>query len=542
MNSKKNISSLILLASMVLVSLIAVQIYWVNNAIKLKQEAFNRNATDAVNTVIDKLEKKETLDKLRSHQKARFLFFNEDSINQLPDQIPDSGLEYLIVQNISQNNGKHRIQMVKEITGERKDVVEKEYVNSDSSLLREVDVMDEFKIDVAKDTSTLLVKGEQMPLDSLIKSRLGRKTAFVGDIVKRLMEVNLYDGIEARVNMVFLDSLLRYELAKRGISAKFDYGITNEDEKLILVSNNEAESKLEKSDFEALLFPNDIVQSTNTLKVYFPNSTGYVLKSSWIILLVSLFIIIAISALLIYTLRTIYRQKRLSEIKNDFINNMTHELKTPISTISLAHEALQDPDLAKSPTVVKRYVDMIGEENKRLGTLVQSVLQHAVLDKGEFNLRKEIVNFHTLIHSLVDKINLQVREKQGTIVLKLEAEKPNISVDQVHFTNVVYNLLDNANKYSPDKPEITVKTWNEEDNLVLSVSDKGQGIAKENLKHVFDKLYRVPTGNLHDVKGFGLGLSYVKIIVDKHNGSVDAKSQINKGSEFIVKIPINNEN
>ncbi|MCI5058691.1 MAG: HAMP domain-containing histidine kinase [Flavobacteriales bacterium] len=542
MNSKRNISSLILLASLVLVSLIAVQIYWVNNAIKLKQEAFDRNAKDAVNTVIDKLEKKETLDKLRSHQKARFLFFNEDSITQLPDQIPDSGLEYLIVQNVSQENGKHSIKMIKEITGERKDVIEKEYYNSDSSLFREVDVMDEFKIDVTKDTSTLLVKGEQMSLDSLIKSRIGRKTTFVGDIVKRLMEVNLYAGIGERINKVFLDSLLQFELQKRGISTKYEYGVLNEENKIVLTSDQKAEKKLLTSEFEAILYPNDIVQSNNLLKVHFPNSTSYVLKSSWIILMVSLFIIVAISALLIYTLRTIYRQKRLSEIKNDFINNMTHELKTPISTISLAHEALQDPDLSNNATVVKRYVDMIGEENKRLGTLVQNVLQHAVLDKGGFALKREIVNFHDLINNLVDKINLQVREKEGTIVLKLDAKQPNVQVDEVHFTNVVYNLLDNANKYSPSKPEITVRTWNEDRNLMVSVSDKGQGIAKENVKHVFDKLYRVPTGNLHDVKGFGLGLSYVKIIVEKHLGTVDVKSQLNKGSEFIVKIPMNYEN
>jgi two-component system phosphate regulon sensor histidine kinase PhoR len=252
----------------------------------------------------------------------------------------------------------------------------------------------------------------------------------------------------------------------------------------------------------------------------------------------SAFIVIAIIFVFYATVRTIIHQKRTSEIKNDFINNMTHELKTPISTVSLACEALQDPDLASNKAVVSRYVNMINDENKRLGLLVEEVLQSAVLDKGDFKLKNEHLELNTLVKSVIDKFGIQVRERGGLVKTDYYPLQIPVTGDAVHLANVVSNLLDNANKYSKEQPEISVSTSVQNGQATVQVTDNGIGISKENQKRIFDKLYRVPTGNRHDVKGFGLGLSYVKIIIERLGGSVGLISQLGKGSTFIINLPV----
>ncbi|MEM9022902.1 MAG: HAMP domain-containing sensor histidine kinase, partial [Bacteroidota bacterium] len=222
------------------------------------------------------------------------------------------------------------------------------------------------------------------------------------------------------------------------------------------------------------------------------------------------------------------------------INNMTHELKTPISNISLASEALIYQSIQKTYRALSRNIGMIGDENKRLGLLVEEVLQSAVLDKGEFKLKKTAVDLHELIRGIVDKIGIQVRERNGEVEVDLEATESVVDADRVHVTNLVYNLIDNANKYSPDQPRITVRTRNRGAGVEIEVEDQGIGISRENQRKIFDRLYRVPTGNLHNAKGFGLGLNYVKIVAEKHGGEVSVDSQLNRGSRFRVYIPFTN--
>ena len=243
-----------------------------------------------------------------------------------------------------------------------------------------------------------------------------------------------------------------------------------------------------------------------------------------------------------YTIRTISRQKKLSVIKTDFINNMTHELKTPISTIGLACEALSDPDISQSEALNKSYLNMINDENVRLGTLVERVLQSAVIDKGELKIKPENINIVDLINQVVKRISLQIESKGGSIAIENNIVKEIISADRIHLTNVLYNLIDNANKYSLTNPDIKVIVSKEGNHLSIAISDKGIGISKENQKKVFEKLYRVPTGNVHNVKGFGLGLSYVKAVAEMHNGTVELKSELSKGSSFILKLPYGKEN
>ena len=275
--------------------------------------------------------------------------------------------------------------------------------------------------------------------------------------------------------------------------------------------------------------------------VSFPNRKSYAIDkpienvTPWYYLFgILLFILIYFG----YTVSIILQQKKLSEIKNDFINNMTHELKTPISTIRLSSETLLN-DINESPEKIERYASIIYKENRRLEHQVERVLNIAKLDKGEIKLSYTTFDIHEIIEEAKENLEFnQMEDSGGTINLQLDAKESVVNSDMVHLTNVIYNLLDNAIKYCDKTPDILIKTSNSRQKIVISITDNGKGIAKEDLKLIFDKFYRVPTGNLHDVKGFGLGLFYVKSIVEKLKGTVIVKSQLKKGSEFIITLPL----
>jgi two-component system phosphate regulon sensor histidine kinase PhoR len=248
-------------------------------------------------------------------------------------------------------------------------------------------------------------------------------------------------------------------------------------------------------------------------------------------------------AIFTYTIMIILKQKKLSMIKNDFINNMTHELKTPISTISLASQMLHDNSISNSPKVTEHISSIILQESKRLSFQVEKVLQMAVFNEGRLKLKFKELHFHELIRNVIHNFELRVKSKEGKLDAELLAENDLIKGDEVHLTNVIFNLFDNAVKYSREKPEILIKTENKNGFLLISVRDNGIGIAKEHLDQIFERFFRVPTGNVHDVKGFGLGLSYVKKIVESHQGKIKAESVVNKGTKFVIYFPLNiNEN
>jgi two-component system phosphate regulon sensor histidine kinase PhoR len=232
------------------------------------------------------------------------------------------------------------------------------------------------------------------------------------------------------------------------------------------------------------------------------------------------------------------KQKKLSLIKNDFISNMTHEFKTPISTISLASEMLSDATIAQTQEKQQRYIKMIRDENKRLSVLVESILQTSILDKGEFKLKLSDVDIHEIINNAINNTQLLIGQRHGSIQTYLKAQKYKLQADKVHLTNIVFNLIDNAIKYSKEAPEISITTYNTAEGIMIQVKDNGIGISKENQRKIFDKFYRVPTGNVHNVKGFGLGLSYVLAVVLKHNGTISVNSELGKGSTFNVHLPI----
>jgi two-component system phosphate regulon sensor histidine kinase PhoR len=285
------------------------------------------------------------------------------------------------------------------------------------------------------------------------------------------------------------------------------------------------------------LTPGNVFSQPKFLSVFFPDQNKYLLRTMWLLLTVSALFILVIIFSFSFTVSTIIRQKKVSEIKNDFINNMTHELKTPISTISLACQALKDPDIKNRVGIVDSYINVIADENKRLAMVVENVLRTAVMDKGELKLKIVDLNVNEVVDQVLQNMKLQLEQRGGSFITDLQADQPYVQADMVHLTNVVFNLVDNALKYTEKIPVIKVGTRNEANGLVLFVEDNGIGISKENQRKIFDKLYRVPTGNIHNVKGFGLGLSYVKAIVDKHSGWITVKSELNKGSRFEIHIP-----
>ncbi|GAB4398031.1 MAG: hypothetical protein OHK0053_15790 [Microscillaceae bacterium] len=273
------------------------------------------------------------------------------------------------------------------------------------------------------------------------------------------------------------------------------------------------------------------------LRVSFLNPQQYVFSQMWGMLGASFLFIVVLAAGFVMTIQTVLRQKKLSEMTTDFINNMTHELKTPISTISLASNMLRREPILAKPEKIIHYSSMIHEENQKLQEQVEQVLRIAKLEKGDIQLEKSPVSVHEIVKKALSSIDLQVRERNGQIRCYLNALRHEIMADVNHLTNVISNLLDNANKYSPEKPEITISTHDREDGVVISVEDKGIGMSKDKQKHIFDKFYRVPTGNIHDVKGFGLGLAYVKMMVDAHKGQIYLASEPGKGSRFDLFLP-----
>jgi two-component system phosphate regulon sensor histidine kinase PhoR len=275
------------------------------------------------------------------------------------------------------------------------------------------------------------------------------------------------------------------------------------------------------------------------LRLYFPNRSRVLWKDSLWLLAASLFFTLLILFAFSYTVYVILRQKKVSDMKNDFINNMTHEFKTPIATISLATDSLTSDKIIKEPGKVRRFARIITQENRRMLNQVEKVLQMALIDQRDFGLQVEKVPLHELISEAVDYIRLQVEKRGGTVQMKLDARQDVIKADRTHVSNIIHNLLDNANKYSSEVPKIQVETKNVSDGVEIRVIDHGIGMTREARKKIFDKFFRVYTGNIHDVKGFGLGLSYVKAIVTAHEGSIDVESEPGKGSTFIVFLPFN---
>lgn len=377
-------------------------------------------------------------------------------------------------------------------------------------------------------------------LQENLKNRYQYQRLLLDEVVMNILNTASSKDLRKRVNFRNLDGYLKSELLNNGISLPYHFVVIDKNGKEIYRCSDYDEKGVESA-YIQVLFPNDPPTQLSYLKVHFPTKQAYIFDEITFMLPAVAFTFVLL-ILFLFIMFTVFRQKKLSEMKNDFINNMTHEFKTPISSISLAAQMLQDPVVAKSPAMFKHISGVINDETKRLRFQVEKVLQMSMFERRAATLKMKEVNANSLIYGVIKTFTLKVEQYGGSIASELEAENDIIYVDDMHFTNIIFNLMDNAVKYRrPKEPLLlTVKTWNEGSKLYMSIADNGIGMKKEDLKKVFEKFYRVHTGNRHDVKGFGLGLAYVRKMIEEHKGSIRAESEFGKGSKFIITIPLLN--
>lgn len=520
--SRKFILLLIITMSFAVIGLVLVQYFWINNAVKVKEEQFDLLVNKAIIQICKDVENQET---------ALEITNEVYSFNDTKKRIPRV---YKKINNLL--NRKDTFGSTISKSTETLKIYENNYIDTSSKVT--ITSGDS----VLSINSTVGTKGVNIneisteELQTYLIKKVKNKTLLVDKLVSRLL--NYDDNIFTRIKKYTLESIINNELRKIKIDIQYEYAVKNINDGIILKSANYNDSNL-TDNFKVNLFPNDVLTVPTYLFLYFPKKKTYIYQSIGFIGSSSFILTLAIFIIFSYTLYIIITQKKLSEMKNDFINNMTHELKTPISTISLASQMLKDSSISVNKNSLESISAIIEDESKRLGFQVEKVLQMAIFEKGEFRLKLKAVNINEIVTTVINNYSIQVENKNGKIESKLLAKEPIILADELHLTNIILNLLENAVKYSKANPEILVTTDNNKQGVFITIQDNGIGINKEYLKKIFDKFYRVPTGNIHNVKGFGLGLSYVKKIIEEHNGTIKVESEIDKGTKFVVFFPLN---
>ena len=376
-------------------------------------------------------------------------------------------------------------------------------------------------------------------LKEIVKNRYVYQKALLDEVVMNMLYSASDKPLKERVNFKILDQDLKAELINNGINIPYHFTVTTQDGREVYRCPDYTDEGSEYS-YKQILFRNDPSSKMGVVKIHFPDINSYI-YSSVRFMIPSVVFTLILMATFIFTIVVVFRQKKYSEMKNDFVNNMTHELKTPIASISLAAQMLNDDSVPKSEKMMKHLVGIVSDETKRLRFLVEKVLQMSMFDRKKSSFtKKKMLDLNEMLESIANSFSLRVEHTGGKIYLDVEAVDSTICVDEVHFQNVIFNLMDNAVKYSkPDQPlDVYLKTWNDDKFVYFSIRDTGLGMRKEDLKKIFEKFYRVHTGNVHDVKGFGLGLAYVKKVVDLHDGDIKVESEYGKGTTFTVKLPV----
>jgi len=493
--------------SAALIGIAWLQVDLIRSAVKVKEEKFRQNVFESLNAVSERLEQQEKLEAMRTMR-----YLNGYMMNYYAEEMRTNSGALRLSAEIS----------LGQITS--KDL--------HSSIIG------------AFDTDCPRCRAEKYDYTSRL----------INSMRYRYYEQASKTPLVERINLEQLNAFIEQELSDRGIDTDYQYGVYSNPRRSFVIADGHymvedprpkeflpGYENLYTSDFRVNLFSGDD-STPGLLMIHFPEATSFVWSSLWMNLLGSILFTGIILFCFAYTINVIFRQKKLSEMKTDFINNMTHEFKTPIATISLAADSISSPLIAGKADKVQRFATIIKQENKRMNSQVEKVLQMALLDKEDHKMKFTEVNLHEIIQQAVENISLQVEKKDGIVKEELKATKPIVEGDLTHLSNIINNLLDNANKYSPEKPEILVQTRNVSNGVEVIIKDNGIGMSKEARKHIFDKFYRVHTGDLHDVKGFGLGLSYVKTMMTAHKGTIDVKSELGKGSSFILFFPFHVEN
>ena len=390
-----------------------------------------------------------------------------------------------------------------------------------------------------KDKNSLADAAKTM--QEIVRNRYVYQKALLDEVVYNILYTASDKPLKERVNFRMLDQDIRTELINNGVNIPYHLTVSTTDGREVFRCPDYSDEGKEYT-YQQLLFRNDPQSKMGVVRIHFPEMNSYIF-SSVRFMIPSIIFTIVLLITFIFTIAVIFRQKRLTEIKNDFINNMTHELKTPIASISLAAQMMNDDSITKTEQMTKHLSGVITDESKRLRFLVEKVLQMSMFDKKSIIFKKKELDLNEMVEQIAQTFVLRVEHTGGKIYTEIEAIDSAIYVDEVHFQNAITNLMDNAVKYrKQEEPlDIYIRTWNDAEKLYLSIRDTGQGIKKENLKKIFDKFYRVHTGNKHDVKGFGLGLAYVKKVIDLHQGNIKVESEVGKGTKFIISLPIMKE-
>jgi two-component system, OmpR family, phosphate regulon sensor histidine kinase PhoR len=567
--NRKLFAGLLVLMGVSIVGIIVVQLVWMNNALRVKNELFERGVSEALNSTVDQLEKLHDVNVIgnimfsdtsgvdlkkvnpvnksivisqrfapqKSHiriirERGKTTGSSQYQFSIKADSVKSGILNYSYQAKHSgsaKNNDKAVI--AKTINSNQNIVVLKDTIEGDADSLFTVGIVMIDSLENCLDTFSLVAP----ELSKRVKLKATKLKDVASKVVTEVLTWDAYDVDHKQISEV-----LKKALEEQNITIGFEYGVLRDT--LIHEKSEAADSlKLVNSKFQANLYPNNIFMKDLKLSVYFPGKESFILRSvNWLLLasLVFSLIILATFALSIFY---ILRQKKISEMKSDFINNMTHEFKTPIATISVATDSITNDKVIGDPEKIRYFTGMIKKENTRMNRQVEDILTIARLDKKEFEFNWEPIDAHDLIEDAIESISIQIEKKAGQIETHFEASNPVITTDKFHCTNVVYNLLDNAIKYSVEAPVIKVSTKNTPIGILISVADNGIGMTKTVQGKIFEKFYRQEGGNVHNVKGFGLGLSYVKAVVDANQGKISVKSEPGAGSNFEVFLPFTRE-
>ena len=512
---KSTIWLLVLIMGLTFIGLLYLQISYMDAMVKMRNEQFNEAVKRSLYRVSKSLEWEETrryLDEDIEETQKKLL----SSLNQDGDQT--SQLEYIQKDHFSIMNADGTISNF-EFKGYSTDTIER-------------------RVSISPRHGSNTISSTSKAMQDILKGQYLYQKALLDEVVFKILAKSSSRPVMERINVKKLNDFLKTDLQNNGLNLPYQFAIIDKDGHLVY-RTRDFDPEKERDSYTQILFPNDPPSRLNYLKVNFPTQRNYIFTSIKFMIPSFIFTVIMLITFL-FTIVIAFRQKRLTEMKNDFINNMTHEFKTPISTISLAAQMLNDPEVAKSPTMFKHISGVINDETKRLRFQVEKVLQMSMFDRQKTSLKLNELDANELVANVVSTFTLKVEKYGGTIETALGAKESMVMLDEMHFTNVVFNLLDNAVKYAKENEplHLVVKTRNEGDKFELSIQDNGIGIKKEDLKKIFEKFYRVHTGNLHNVKGFGLGLAYVMKIVKDHKGTIRTESEYGVGTKFIILLPL----
>jgi two-component system, OmpR family, phosphate regulon sensor histidine kinase PhoR len=513
---RKTIVFLAVFFFLVITGLIMIQLYWIKNAIAITDQQFRYNANKALESVVLDLEAQELIDRIVDEIDPE----SSDSVTAIisaSSPLANRLREYQSDAKLSEIHNPDNADKPLLITN----AGQKIYISA-----KEISPIPEEEI----------TEPSQQVITAGLTKRVNNKIVYLESIIEKILQ-NTPD-IRERIDPVKINEQLRKALNNVGIHLDFEFSIRSGRLGTIW-STPGFTDKPGTNKFIIQLFPNDPVPSQNQIVLYCLQEQQYKYDKIGSLGILSLLFTLLLLVLSTSTFIFIFRQKKMSEIRNDFINNMTHELKTPISTISLASQMIADKTIPDSDKNISHLAKVISDESMRLKYQVEKVLQMAIFEKMKTKLSLTRMDVHKIINKAVENFSLQIESRTGSIIKDFQASHPFAMIDEIHFLNAISNLIDNAIKYTNENPKIVISTRNNKKGILVTIEDNGIGISKEDLNKVFDKFYRVHSGNVHNVKGFGLGLTYVKKIAEEHNGTIKVESQLNKGTKFTVFIPQN---